>query len=610
MNSRPFFCTCACLLMTSCAEKVIDREVSQNVGSTSADPAESASAAEGSHANHDLKLGHAVQTDGHETNSAHGSHGEHTAPSKHGIRESGEHSTHNEHAAGSKQALAGVTANHKSHKESSPLADKARHSEDVKVANHAHGKPAKSDHSKPQHHHGDGNHSKSDHPKSNHAQSDHAKSDRVNSDHGHAKPNPYKAAGEFVRTGEATIAKTIAAAVDNKLANLNPAEIFTSRILPIARAERSSSCTECHFSGVELRDYIVDDQTKTFASLKSGGLINVEQPDKSKLLRFIARSPAKSDVLKDKVRKQELIAFRAWIRAAVKDPDLLKAMTNAELGTKVPTEIIRHARKDRVLSSFLDNIWSEMGRCINCHSPDRNRNKIGRNGFTKEDVDAISWIVPRDPAATLKQLVDSGNIDLDDPSASPVLTKPAGLAEHKGGPKFFPGSPTYRNFLAFLIDYAAITNSKYQKVTDLPVPPTEMILPSKQQLRIVRIPASFSGKSLQVDLYRRIRDTGKWSEHRWATIFSRVNGQRNVWQNPVLLAAPAGSKLAAELRKLGRLPAGSYLAKIYVDQEGKTVKDPSYILGEREYVGQVEVNGEWKPGYQPPKIVSFPRLRD
>ena len=409
-------------------------------------------------------------------------------------------------------------------------------------------------------------------------------------------------------TADAGHAKTDRLATE--LADADAATIFSSRILPILKSDSASSCTECHFAGVELRDFILEDQAKTFASLKSTGMINVDRPDESKILRFIGRKPEKSDPLLEKVRQTELVAFRAWVRAAVREPKLLKATSDVEVGTSLPPEVVRHARRDRVLSSFIDNIWSEMGRCINCHNPERNRQKIGRNGFTKDDVDAISWIVPRDPAGTLRELVDSGNIDLDDPAASPVLTKPAGLEEHGGGPKFFPGSPTYRNFLAFLTDYADITNGEYAAASDLPDAQEEIALLSEQQLRITDIPTAFSDLPLQVDIYRRIPRTGKWSEHRWATGFSRVNGKRHVWQNPILVTAPADSALAKEFRERKLLPRGEYRIRILIDRDRKTVKAPTYELGEPEFVAEVQISGNWKPGYQPPKVIRFPLARD
>lgn len=431
--------------------------------------------------------------------------------------------------------------------------------------------------------------------------------DETHSQHGHTAATDHKNHGSHEET-HATSRSTEQPATEP--ADADAATIFARRILPILKADNSSSCTECHFAGVELRDFIVEDQVKTFASLKATGMIDVDKPDESKLLRFIGRQPEKSDPLIAKVRENEMVAFRAWIRAAVREPELLKATSNVEVGTSLPAAVIRHARRDRVLSSFIDNIWSEMGRCINCHNPERNRQKIGRNGFTEEDVDAISWIVPNDPAATLRELVNSGNIDTDDPSASPVLTKPSGLAEHGGGPKFFPGSPTYRNFLAFLTDYADIANGKYASAGDLPDAPEEIALLSEQQLRITDVPAAFSDLPLQVDIYRRIPRTGKWSEHRWAAGFSRVNGKRHMWQNPILVTAPTDSPLAEEFRKRKLLPPGEYRIRILIDRERRTVNDPTYELGEPEFVAEVQISGNWKPGYQPPKVIPFPLARD
>ena len=89
-----------------------------------------------------------------------------------------------------------------------------------------------------------------------------------------------------------------------------------------------------------------------------------------------------------------------------------------------------------------------------------------------------------------------------------------------------------------------------------------------------------------------------------------MNGKRHVWQNPILVAAPADSPLAKEFRERRLLPAGEYRMRILIDRQGKTKKDPTYALGEAEFVAEVQISGNWKPGYQPPKIVQFPRARN
>src|SRR3954453_5546932 len=79
-------------------------------------------------------------------------------------------------------------------------------------------------------------------------------------------------------------------------------DIFTRRILPLAKADKPSSCRECHAAGVDLSQYILEDAVSTFAALKSAGLVDAEQPEKSKLLEFIARTPDKGEPALAKVR--------------------------------------------------------------------------------------------------------------------------------------------------------------------------------------------------------------------------------------------------------------------------------------------------------------------
>ena len=390
------------------------------------------------------------------------------------------------------------------------------------------------------------------------------------------------------------------------LAEDDPLELFKTRITPILNSPRASSCTECHLSGVDLKNYIGKNQQETFASLRAAGLIDLNQPDKSKLLEFIQRAPKNSTPIRAEIRKLEYEAFRAWIIAAVKDPKLAAADSSIDqLGPSLPLEVVRHTRQGRVIQSFLENFWSEMGRCASCHSPELNRHKIGKNGFTKEDVDAISWLVPRNPLATLEKLVDSGHIDLEDPQQSIVLTKPAGLVKHGGGPKFAVGSRTDKNFRRFLVDYAAIVNGEYATAEDLPTAPNMVGVVTNQNLRIIDLPETLHRKLLRVDIYRQVGNG--WSEKPWATAENPIVGPRKMWQSMIFAVAPRGSQRAGQLKPKQPLPGGRYLVRIYVDRHDKTKEDRDYEMGKAEFYGQVEIHGEWKPGYKPPKIVHAPK---
>lgn len=383
------------------------------------------------------------------------------------------------------------------------------------------------------------------------------------------------------------------------------AGLFEKRILPIFKSPKASSCTECHLSSVELRDYIQPTQEKTFAALVRGGLVDVKNPDKSKILEFISRKPEKPSLITDKIRQEEFEAFRSWLRAAVVDPELLAAKASSDApATNVPVEVIRHTRKDRVLGSFVENVWSEMQRCVHCHSPEFNQKLAERQG--KEYAEGISWIVPNDPAATMKRLGESELLNYKNPEKSLLLTKPTLQEKHKGGIKMLVGDRTYKQFLTFIEDYAAIALKQYSEAKQLPKPNPEVAIPSSIILRINEIPARFDKMPLHVELYRWNDGEKKWSTDRWATAEWKVVGKASFWQFKLHLTAPRESARAKELSKL-ELPAGQYLVKIFLDQRQNERKGSRAEWPKESFVGQVEVRSEWKPEPANMTVIRYPK---
>ncbi len=378
--------------------------------------------------------------------------------------------------------------------------------------------------------------------------------------------------------------------------------LFERRILPILKADQPSSCTECHISSVDLKNYIDPDQAKTFSSLVAAGLVDVEDPDASKILRFIARSPAQSELTTEKMREEEYEAFRAWIRAAVKEPKLLAAKPDDEdlLGAPLPAEVIRHARKDRVLSSFIENIWSEVGRCAACHSPDRNQETVEEWG------EQVSWIKLGDPQATLRHMLEEELIDREAPAKSQLLTKPTLQEEHGGGQKMIIGDTTYVMFRRFLDDYAAVVAGDYRRADELPQPSPEVSRVSEIWLHLNDVPEEFDQITLRVNLHRWLEDEGRYSEERWATADRAVFGKGNRWGYHLTLTAPRDSPRAGKIVRRQELPPGRYLAKIYLDREGNLQKQYPYELGERELYGKMEIESRWQSGYGRSTQARFP----
>ena len=374
--------------------------------------------------------------------------------------------------------------------------------------------------------------------------------------------------------------------------------LFERRILPILQSPRPSSCSECHLSGVDLKDYIHSTELETFASLVAAGLIDRERPDDSKLLEFITRRPEQPSLVSEQVRREEYDAFRAWIHAAIDDPNLLLASSKPQpAGPQVPNEVIRHTRKDRVLASFVESIWTEIGRCAGCHSPDRNQKQV------KDHGEQVSWIRLRDPQATLDYMLEAGLIDTEQPEESLLLLKPTMQIDHGGGQKMVIGDRTYKQFRRFIDDYAAVFHGRYANPTQLPEPPDEVSVVTEIWLKFEGVPAEFDKKLLQVDLYRWT-DRG-WSEFRVATSDRPVFGPKNLWQHSLSLTGRRGTKLDDDFTA-GSLPPGRYLAKLYVDRSGKLQRDFTAELGEEDRVGQVEINSRWPAEYGRMTVVKFP----
>lgn len=375
--------------------------------------------------------------------------------------------------------------------------------------------------------------------------------------------------------------------------------IFKQRILPIFQSPKPSSCIECHLSGVDLKDYIRPTQQETFALLREAGLIDQQNPDESKILRFIERSPDESDLLNEEVRQKEYDAFRAWIRSAIADPQLADSDSDTTtIGPQIPDEVIRHARRDRVLASFIDNIWTEVGRCAACHSPDQNHKQVDEHG------DQISWITLENPQATLDYMVEHELIHPEQPEQSLLLLKPTMQVEHGGGQKMVVGDRSYKQFRRFIDDYSAIVKGEYNDTDQLPTPSTEVSVVSDIWLKIEGVPGDYDKMLLQVDLYR-MTESG-WSANRVATSDRPIFGPGRLWQHSLSLTAARDSEWAQEIHAK-RLPAGRYLIKVYIDRHDKLRSDFRDELGEEALVGQVEIESEWPAGYGRMSVAQFPQ---
>jgi hypothetical protein len=382
------------------------------------------------------------------------------------------------------------------------------------------------------------------------------------------------------------------------------AKVFEERILPIFKSPDPSSCARCHLASVDIKDYILPSAKDTFLALRDQGLIDLDKPEDSKILKLInrgANDPKAAGLISAKKQKAEYEAFAAWIKACAADPALKNAPKPDKapaLATK-PVEVVRHARKDQMLESFEKNVWSLRFRCMNCHTEGTPQN----DKLVRENGDRVAWFKKGGPEATMDYLLASKLIDLDKPEKSLLLTKPLGEVKHGGGIKIVVGDQGYKQIRAWVEDVAAMKKGKYATADDLPPTNTgPKQFGTEAWFRLNNTPAAWNGKLLQVDMYAWDAKAGAWEKEPIATS-DRMCGDKG-WQHTVTLYAKAGSDRAKAWAK-GKpaLPQGKYLVKVYVDSAEKAKKDWKAPLGATEYVGQAEFQGQWREGYNAMTVV-------
>ena len=376
--------------------------------------------------------------------------------------------------------------------------------------------------------------------------------------------------------------------------------VFERRILPIFKSPNPSSCIECHLAGVDLKNYILPSHEKTFLSLRDQGLIDSENPGDSKILRLIAMGGGTNQgasLISAKVSDAEYTAFAAWIKAASNDPRLRNApkLLPRELAKPArPNEVIRHARVDRVLASFDENVWSQRFRCAGCHSASGSDNEK----LVAEHGEEVTWM--KDSAeATLKHLVESDNISVQKPERSRLLLKPLNEVKHGGGQKMLPGDMTYKAFRAFLEDYARTVNDQYASAAELPKPkPGPVLFQSEIWLKITNTPPEWADRLLQVTVFAWDTDKNTWEAEPIAISDRGVWGKGKLWQHSLVLMAAKDSERAKQWRgSLSSLPPGRYLIKAYVDTNERLKREWDSALGISEYAGEAVVETKWPSDY-------------
>lgn len=394
-------------------------------------------------------------------------------------------------------------------------------------------------------------------------------------------------------------------------------DLFEQRIMPIFRSSEPSSCIQCHLASVDLKDYIRPSHEETFLSLRDQGLIDTANPSESKILKLIKMGDGDNDLqakrIHEKNRQAELDAFAAWIAACCKDETLVdrppldpKAVAKPESDVQV----IRYARKDRVLDSFVRNVWSQRMRCFPCHTPEEfdpenpahEKAKERYKDFVKKWGGRMN-LFKATPEETMNAMIRSSRrqsskhlpmLNFDDPTQSLLVLKPTsklpkpiskGVFEkpssvapvsHMGGLKIHVDDVSYKAVVGWIADLARVQQGKYQSVDQLP---EDDWVPTRQVLRFKETPQSWPAMArVQVFVHAIGEGQPTCDQHPIAFTQGLVTPRHFVNGNLVVLRQGVSDDPAAD-------HASSYAS----DTSG----------GEPEGESQDAASGDLKPGAVP-----------
>ena len=421
----------------------------------------------------------------------------------------------------------------------------------------------------------------------------------------------------------------------------NPEAVFAQRLKPIFQSPHPSSCVQCHLSSVDLKNYILPSSRDTFLSLRDQGLIDTKRPKDSKILHLISMGDRDADGrsrrIHAKTRQAEYEAFSHWIEACCRDTKLLAEpgpRTSAKAGPQQPDEVIRHTRKDRVLDSFVRNIWSQRMRCFPCHTPSEldHDNPLHAKPITRyrefvKKYGARMNVFKKTPLETMTALIASSRkqhgarlplINLQQPSESLLLLKPTAKlppkdedgklgqpssqipVSHMGGIKMHEGDQSYKAFLLWLQDYAKSVSGDYQSPDSLPA---DNWYPTQHVLRIKQLPASWPKLAkVQVFVHRWDEQTDNWHDTPVAFTQSLVTPRRFINGALFVLAKPDERK---HLSPTGvKLTPGKVQLRIYLDRQARLEDSPLQMLNQREPDGTAVFEAKFGNGFKNADIVN------
>ncbi|HEV8551579.1 MAG TPA: hypothetical protein VGQ57_21170 [Polyangiaceae bacterium] len=236
--------------------------------------------------------------------------------------------------------------------------------------------------------------------------------------------------------------------------------LYQRKIAPLLATDRPQTCNQCHLSGIDMSLFVRDDMCETRACLLNLGLVDLKDPDQSKVLAWIQRAQPDSDLITEDVINQEYDAFKEFVEQIARCggaacPGVRCPATGSDEGCGSSGEADSaflvppgtSCDLPTIETQFRDTVYVWRDRCSPCHFSSDTSNIAPHWINVANSCNAGSL-------ETFHNVIDLGLVDTQDPTQSLLLLKPVDAAgsgiTHGGGAKFSgPSDPSYQSFLSF-----------------------------------------------------------------------------------------------------------------------------------------------------------------
>ena len=233
-------------------------------------------------------------------------------------------------------------------------------------------------------------------------------------------------------------------------------ELYTRYVEPFVSGTVSSSCSQCHMTGIDLSLFTQDTPCQTMACMVELGAVSLEQPEQSTLLSQILMGDPSSSVFDVGAEHAAMLEWIEW--SALCHDDVCgateAACTTGTGAASTGDNPVGDCSEDDLLMAFWDSVIVDRQRCLVCHSDFGARQGTFGPCTSVEDCSgpqlcvegtcrapgplaaphffegvegALDWAEPADRQTglnTMYNIVSLGLLDASEPLASTLLTKP------------------------------------------------------------------------------------------------------------------------------------------------------------------------------------------